>query len=119
MEATDRQIQLIVYRSPLFPAHWSLFIPTESNPDFGKRIHAIGDPLHGFQLEFKRGYDLSATSSKKTVIDLCRVDGVHVVDGPAERGSDKIPIDDIEKKATEVPAPEGSMNPAGSTVGTY
>ena len=118
MAQANRDIKLIVYPSPLFPAHWALFVPTAANPDVGKIINTTGDVLHGFGLEFKRGYDLVATSSRKEVIDLCTVDAAHVNDGPLERRADKIPIDNIERKAAAIPVPGKSLKSAGSAVST-
>ena len=115
---TKRDIKQIVYPSPLFPAHWSLFIPSKADPNVGKIIHAIEDALTGFQLEFKRGYDTVATSSRKTVLDLCTTDGVNVVDGPTERSTDQTPIDNIESKAAIIPVPGKILRSANSAVST-
>ncbi|KAK4691335.1 hypothetical protein P7C71_g5640, partial [Lecanoromycetidae sp. Uapishka_2] len=114
MAANHREIFLIVYNSPLFPAHWAIFIPTTANHDLGKVIHATGDVLNGFALEFKRGYDLSATSRKKTLIPLCTVDSKYVIDGPADRSTDQKPIDHIESIAATIPAPGKTLKAAKS-----
>lgn len=118
MAQPNRDIKLIVYSSPLFPAHWALFIPTAANPDVGKIIHATGDVLQGFEVEFKRGYNEADTKRRKEVIDLCTVDGAYVDDGPLQRSTDKRPIDDIERKAAAIPTPGKSLRSAGSTVST-
>jgi hypothetical protein len=56
-----RTVYLVVYNSPLFPAHWGLWIPQLDNPDVGKFIEAAGDAANGFDISFERNYDLGST----------------------------------------------------------
>ncbi|PSN68872.1 hypothetical protein BS50DRAFT_572057 [Corynespora cassiicola Philippines] len=57
-----RPIHILVYSSPLFPAHWSLCIPHVDDPDIGTRIHVSGDAAPGYETAFERNYNLSTTS---------------------------------------------------------
>ena len=43
--------------SPSQRSHFSLFIPSASHPPLGTIIHAVGAPMVGYSLEFKRNYD--------------------------------------------------------------
>ncbi|KAI3325534.1 hypothetical protein HD806DRAFT_490608 [Xylariaceae sp. AK1471] len=106
-----RTIYLIVYNSPLFPAHWALWIPSLENPNIGKRIHAEGDVATGFQLSFDRNYDQTQESRSYKVLVLAEVESHHVVDTPANEinSVDRDPKDDIETVASRVPIPGPSL----------
>lgn len=114
-----RVIYLIVYNSLLFPAHWTLWIPTEANPQIGKGIHVTGDAVNRFQHEFKRNYDLSEEDRAHRLFLLAQVDDRWIADVPAD-GSfsvDTTPADDVETIALSMPAPGKSLRThAGSTV---
>lgn len=77
MEATEgtstAQPPVVLYvlipPSPLFVAHWSLFVPDRVTSNgtgsqqnkgrgIGRRIHVAGDRLNGFRLEIVRQYDV-------------------------------------------------------------
>jgi hypothetical protein len=114
-----RDIYLIVYTSPLFPAHWTLWIPTEANPQIGKGIHATGDAANGFQHEFKRNYDLSEEDRAYRLFLLAQVNDRWVVDVPGDGlfSVDTIPVDGVERIALSVPAPGKSLRTSeGSAV---
>lgn len=54
-------LYILLPPSPLFAAHWSLFIPdtdTRTESDQGRRIHVSGDRLNGFHLEIIRNYNV-------------------------------------------------------------
>lgn len=114
-----RDIYLIVYNSLLFPAHWTLWIPTKANPQIGKGIHVTGDAANGFQHEFKRNYDLSEEDRANRLFLLAQVDDRWVADVPGD-GSfsvDTTPADDVETIALSVPAPGKSLRTSeGSAV---
>jgi len=114
-----RDIHLIFYPSPLFPAHWGLWIPSVGNPQIGKMVHVVGDVATGFEHQFKRNYSLITTTRRYDLVLLAKVDDKHVVDVPGngEGSSDKNPADDIERKALTVPAPGKSLISASSQVG--
>ena len=58
---------MLIPPSPLFAAHWSLFMPDTPSfntktqryeeSDMGTRVHVAGDRLKGFKLEIIRRYD--------------------------------------------------------------
>lgn len=54
-----RPVYVLIPPSPLFSAHWSLFIPDSEDSSCGRRIHVSGDRFNGFKLEMIRGYDVS------------------------------------------------------------
>jgi hypothetical protein len=108
----SRKIYLISYDSPLFPAHWALWIPSASNPSLGKIIHVTGDAAQGFELQFKRNYDISITQRKHHIIPIGSVDNSHIVDGPGGRTvTDDVPTegDTLEETAAKIPAPAKSL----------
>ncbi|KAF2654409.1 hypothetical protein K491DRAFT_471379 [Lophiostoma macrostomum CBS 122681] len=94
-------LQLIIYHSPLFAAHWALFLPTPSCPKTGKRIHADGSPLTGFEVLFEPFYDLRECSQSYQIIELGQVKE-----------------EDVERVASETPAPAKSLVSALEASGT-
>lgn len=76
-----RTVYLIVYNSPLFPAHWALWIPRASPPNLGKLIHATGDARNGFTIAFERNYDINGTTRAYQIIPLAQVLDHYAVDG--------------------------------------
>lgn len=116
-----RPVYLIVYNSPLFAAHWSLFIPQLGSDTLGKLIHVTGDVREGFQHQFKRNYDLSETTHGYQRIALPSVAANHIVDvrGNGQRSSDTTPHDDLERIALEVPAPGPSLRSATAGVSAF
>ncbi|KAF3391177.1 hypothetical protein DPV78_010916 [Talaromyces pinophilus] len=114
-----RNIFLIIYKSPLFPAHWSLWIPSVANPNIGKRIHVTGDVKSGFEHEFVRNYDLRSETRTHVVILMGEVEDKYVADDDEDlrreewvEERDKSPRDQMEEVAIKIPAPGPSMNPA-------
>lgn len=126
-------LSLIIYHSPFFPAHWSLFVPHPQHPSIGKRIHVEGTVYAGFAHAVQRRYQLDATGRKFSRIDLGELKGDRVVehvldadaDGDGDGDGDEVgaaevkPIDKLEEIAFGVPAPGASLNSAtdGSMVG--
>lgn len=116
-----RPIYLIVFHSPLFAAHWSLWIPSPKNSTIGKVSHVEGSPSAGFSHEFKRNYDISTESRKNSVIFLCQVDGDSVVDaaGDGAYSTDATAVDVVERWALAVEAPGPSLRSAGAAVSVF
>ncbi|KAJ7288477.1 hypothetical protein C8J57DRAFT_517703 [Mycena rebaudengoi] len=109
-----REIYLIIYHSPLFPAHWALWIPLPSDSDRGKRVHVTGDAAGGFAHEFSRNYRRSEDSRRHSVVLLGEVPDEWVVDdspGP-ENAVDTEPQDELERVALGVPAPGKTLRVA-------
>ncbi|KAI0400727.1 hypothetical protein F4802DRAFT_619611 [Xylaria palmicola] len=109
-----RPVHLIVYNSPLFPAHWALWVPSQANADKGKRIHVEGDAATGFTLSFDRHYDVTQEPRRHAVLLVDEVDPGHVVDDAPGDGSDREPRDALETVAAGVPPPGPSLVSAAS-----
>lgn len=87
-----KSLQLIVYHSPLFAAHWALFIPSIGDLKLGQRIHADGSPATGFEVLNESNYDLRDCTQSYQVIDLSEVNDA-----------------DVDRVAKLVPAPAKSL----------
>jgi hypothetical protein len=113
-----RAIHLVVYNSPLFPAHWGLWIPSAADPKVGKFIHATGDAAKGFEISFERNYNISVTRRRHQILPIAQVLDQHVLDvvGDGSRSSDQTAHDYIEQVALSVPAPARSLTSASSQV---
>ncbi|KAI0912565.1 hypothetical protein F4823DRAFT_178302 [Ustulina deusta] len=107
----SRTIYLIIYKSPLFPAHWALWVPSEADPTIGKRIHAEGDAATGFRLSFDRNYDITQESRKHETLALAEVGAGLVLDTPGDgvNSVDAEPRDAVEIVAANVPPPGPSL----------
>ncbi|KFY16625.1 hypothetical protein V491_05279 [Pseudogymnoascus sp. VKM F-3775] len=117
----SRPVYLIVYPSPLFPAHWALWLPYYTNgseESVGKYINILGDSSTGFSLDIRRAYDLTTTSSKKSQILLCQVDAHHIVDVADPWSPKSTPVDAVEQVASNVHPPGTSLRSAGSADGS-
>lgn len=108
----SRDVYLISYDSPIFPAHWGLWIPSTEEPNAGKVIQVLGDPANGFDHEFIRNYNPSIDSRTHRFVLLGKVKDKDIVDVPVDGtpSADKIAVDDIERNALAVPAPGKSLN---------
>lgn len=52
-----RTVSLISFRNaPSQRAHFAIFIPSATDPKRGTLIHAVGAPMAGYVLQFKRNY---------------------------------------------------------------
>ncbi|KAF8078922.1 hypothetical protein FPV67DRAFT_84742 [Lyophyllum atratum] len=113
-----RETYLIVYNSPLFAAHWSLYIPFASSQrekGVGKIIHAVGSLAEGFTIEFKRHYRPAQDSRSKTFVALGPIDeGCFNDDSDpeAEETVDSVAVDEMERRAKLVHPPGRSLNSA-------
>ncbi|RDB28930.1 hypothetical protein Hypma_016124 [Hypsizygus marmoreus] len=113
MNSTHRDVYLLIYPSPLFAAHWALWLPNDNaaKEALGKVIQVTGNVATGFEHQFKRNYDLSDTARASTLLALGHIGGEHVVmNGPE---IDNIAIDTMEEKALSVEAPGPSLRSAG------
>ncbi len=108
--SNSRPASLVIYHSPLFAAHWSLWIPSENDSDLGKIIHVHGSVAEGFEHEFKRNYRLSEDSRTNSIRLLGTVSGSSIVDPEDETYyTDVIPLDIMEETALRVEAPGPSL----------
>jgi len=119
---SQRPVYIISYRSPIFPAHWALWIPsynveTKAEGNVGKKIHVQGDASEGFTHEFLRNYDISMTVRPHSVHFISWTDAANIADGTTSGDlvSDTTATDIIEKLALDVAAPGPSLRSAGSS----
>jgi len=111
------EVYLIIYHSPLFPAHWALFVPNPSTSKIGKVLNVVGSVAAGFEHEFKRNYDLTEDGRQYSLLLLDdAVDKKVVCDTTDEESTiDAVGRDEMERLALEVPAPGPSLNSYQST----
>ncbi|KAI4647276.1 uncharacterized protein J4E79_010428 [Alternaria viburni] len=113
-----RPIYLIVFNSPLFPAHWGLWIPhpSSSDPQTGTYLNATGDAASGFSIEFERNYEIGADGRRHQLISLGDVADEHVVDvtGDGKWSVDQIARDRLEEVVLGVKPPGPSLVAADS-----
>ena len=110
-DTARRAIQLISFRqNPSQRAHFSIFVPSLANPRKGSLIHAVGAPMAGFSLEFKRNYDPEESKKRHTVIPLGEVPASSVVDPVVNVKEETVARDDLERIAEKVPTPRASVN---------
>lgn len=106
----SRPAYLIVYHSPIFAAHWAMWIPAVeegAERSVGKILQVEGSASEGFTYDIVRNHDLDVCSRRKSLVPLCSVDTVHV---------DDVEGDVLERLALSVPPPNASLRPAGDTV---
>lgn len=114
-----REIFLMITHSPLFPAHWGLWIPSPSSQHLGKVIHVTGSAFAGFELQFKRNFDPESLGQAYSHVFLAKVDDEVIIDTAVGDGTffiDTTPVDNIERKAVAIPAPAKSLNSLGDEV---
>ncbi|KAH8724355.1 hypothetical protein GQ44DRAFT_709032 [Phaeosphaeriaceae sp. PMI808] len=111
-----RNVYLLVFNSPLFPAHWSLWVPSTENPKVGKRLHATGDAASGFQIAFERNFNLDRDTRTHQIILLAQAEDQHVVDVSEDGGErmDNTAYDTLEEVALQVRAPGPSLASSSS-----
>jgi hypothetical protein len=110
--------------SPLFPAHWSLWIPYDGKSGRGTRIHVTGDALNGFQHDFDRGYDPRTDDRHPRLIQLGVVDASSLPQlaervGPCLEGIDTRVLracSAVEELSMAIPAPGPSLRSSGSAM---
>ncbi|KAJ5474903.1 hypothetical protein N7475_004469 [Penicillium sp. IBT 31633x] len=79
---TTRTVYLISARNTSFQrAHFSIFVPSASNPDQGTKIHAVGAPMAGYILEFKRNYNPSLEIHDQ-MFPIGQVSSFDIIDSP-------------------------------------
>jgi len=106
-----RQIYIFSYSNPTFAAHWAFWIPTIDNPKVGKVIQVTGDAISGYEHEFKRNYDVTASNRIPSINLLSSVEDRFVVDVPGDgsQTEDMTPHDAIEHAALAIHAPGPSL----------
>jgi hypothetical protein len=110
MEPPTKDIFLVIYSSRLFPSHWGVLVPSSEGIDAGVLINVIGDPLVGFEHEFKRDYGVEDTRRVSKTLLLGKVASEHVK-GWKEVGqrNDNVPKNTLEDIALSIPPPSKSL----------
>lgn len=81
------------------------------NPDEGTLIQAVGAPMTGYALEFKRNYSPADGMEKYNVYAIGETDSFHIIDStPGAKYTDLTPRGDLEIAAAEIPTPGISEN---------
>jgi len=115
-----RPIYLIVFNSPLFPAHWGFWIPdpSSSDPQIGTYLNATGDAASGFSIEFERNHEHGVDGRRHQLISLGEVADEHVVDvmGDGKWSVDQVARDRLEEVVLGVKPPGPSLIAADSKV---
>ncbi|KAJ5407925.1 hypothetical protein N7509_001808 [Penicillium cosmopolitanum] len=110
---TSRTIYLVSSRNAESQrAHFAIFVPAATEPDQGTLIEAVGAPMTGYILEFKRNYSLiNDTQEHYSLIQLGEVDAENIVDAPTDiKCTDYQPRGNIEIAASQVTPPGISEN---------
>ncbi|KAK0716882.1 hypothetical protein B0T26DRAFT_646469 [Lasiosphaeria miniovina] len=113
----DRKAYLVAFLpSPMFPAHWALWIPSATDQQAGTLINVRGDPRNGFAHEFERGFRPRSCESRPLLLELGTITdhGAVVPDGPTVPSIDIAASNDVEHLALSIPPPSPSLTPAGS-----
>ncbi|EFR01908.1 hypothetical protein MGYG_04908 [Nannizzia gypsea CBS 118893] len=109
---TPRTISLVTFRNTAHQrAHFGIFIPSATDQDFGTLIHAVGAPMVGYQIEFKRNYALEDTQQQHTRYDIGQIDSKYIEDTTGgEIIRDSTPKGAVEVAASKIPPPRISQN---------
>lgn len=102
--------------SPLFHAHWALFIPNQARPQCGTVLNVRGNPLNGFVHEFERGYIPSEDPEKPpTVLKLGTIaERLVRSELTAPDGKDATAYSQLEQLALSIDAPGRSLGRGAS-----
>jgi hypothetical protein len=99
-----RTLSLLIFSSPLFPVHRSLWILSTSTPHIGKRLHATGS-----EIAFERNYNIDTETRRYQILSLGEVlDDAFVMDvkGDGSESTDQVASDYLEDVVRGVEAPE-------------
>ncbi|KAJ5934606.1 hypothetical protein N7466_004153 [Penicillium verhagenii] len=107
-----RTIYLVCYRnSSSQRALFAIFVPSAADPFEGTLIHAVGAPMVGYVLEFKRNYSPVLTHRRHEIFPIGQVDPSNIVDSVDEAETkDSTPRGNIEIAASQVPTPGINQN---------
>lgn len=102
--------------SPLFHAHWALFIPDQARPHCGTVLNVRGDPLNGFVHEFERGYIPSEDPEKPPKVLKLGTTAERLIrsEDTAPDGKDATAYNQLESLALSIDAPGRSLGRGAS-----
>lgn len=90
-------------------AHFAIFVPSPSTLSKGTLINAVGAPMAGYILEFKRNDVPAATQQERCeFFAIGEVDSSHIVDAAADdevASTDSAPRGELEMAAARVRTP--------------
>ncbi|EER26441.1 hypothetical protein D8B26_003180 [Coccidioides posadasii str. Silveira] len=91
--------------------HFGIFVPFADDPQICTIIHVVGAPMVGYELQFKRNYNLSSSQLSYQLVPIGQVSAANIVESP----SGLMTIDSnakgiMETVATQVPPPPISQN---------
>ncbi|KAB5576069.1 hypothetical protein GE09DRAFT_1215793 [Coniochaeta sp. 2T2.1] len=110
--------------SPLFPCHWSLWIPFNGQSGPGMRIHVTGDARNGFQHDIERAYDPKQDDRHPKVIELGNINTsslpgkepvCFVISGVSDETL--VACSALEYLSLTIPAPGPSLKSSSTTGG--
>ena len=110
-------LQLIVYHSRLFKAHWAVLVPHGPDTSVYTKVQVTGTLAQGFEHEFQREYDPEATGRGHSLFPLGSVPADAVasaLDMPVDEEDTTTASNKLERIALGVPAPGPSLRAAGS-----
>lgn len=91
-------------------AHFAIYVPS-ADPQVGTVIHAVGAPMRGYNLEFKRNHRPYDSVQPLSMYPIGDVSGQHIADfPPGGETSDNIPTCALEEAAKDTPPPKASQN---------
>jgi hypothetical protein len=97
--------------NPSQRAHFAIFVPSAAEPKRGTLIHAVGAPMAGYILEFKRNYSPILTQQRHETFPIGQVYSSNIVDATdTAMTKDSTPRGNIEVAASQVPTPGISQN---------
>lgn len=117
MDSGTVDIFLLCYLpSPLFHAHWAIFVPDQARPQCGTVLNVRGDPLHGFIHEFERGYVPSEDPEKPPMVLKLGTIAERLVrsEDTARDGKDATAHNQLERLALSIDAPGPSLGRGAS-----
>jgi hypothetical protein len=102
--------------SPLFHAHWAVFVPEQARPKCGTVLNVRGDPLNGFVHEFERGYIPSEDPEKPPAVLKLGTIAISLIQSQktAPDGKDKTACNQLERLALSIDAPGRSLGRGAS-----
>lgn len=92
--------------------HFSLFIPSANDLIKGTKIHIVGDATHGFNVEFKRNFNLSVAAGDHNgdrIAFECLGDvPVELLVNEEGNTNERTASNELERLATQIILPEPS-----------
>ncbi|KKY27252.1 hypothetical protein UCRPC4_g01153 [Phaeomoniella chlamydospora] len=114
-------VELLVFNGAPFKDHWAYWVRSQTSPDVGVWIHAIGDVMNGFKFEVKRSHDFRGTADVPTKriplqwVDAKWFDEVAMLNNGRYK-LDSTPVCGFEASAYKIKAPGKTLNAVNEKV---